>query len=464
MSGNAPTVLVWFRRDLRLEDNPALLHALATGRPVAALFIFDPAAASHSAPGGAARWYLHHSLLSLQKDLAAIGVPLRCLAGRPEKAIEQLIQANPVERICWNRVVEPGQAATDAAIRRLLQTKGIKTDLFHGDTLLPPERVHKRDGTPFKVFTPFWRHMQDLLHTQGAGQQLAPAPEPRDAAVALDPQEVERLQLLDNHPWHHKLHAHWRPGEAQAHELLDRFLQQAVSGYHERRDFPAEPATSRLSSALHCGEISAARIYDTCQMQLAHEPDEERRRGIYSFLSELGWREFARHVLHAFPETPEHSLNPRFERPGAWEPDPDDRLLRAWQRGETGIPLVDAGMRELWETGWMHNRVRMITASLLTKNLGIHWQRGAEWFWDTLVDADLASNTLGWQWVAGCGTDAAPYYRIFNPQLQAKKFDPQGDYIRRWLGDGVRPSPLVDLKVSRERALERYQVAIRRTD
>jgi len=457
---NTPITLVWFRRDLRLRDNPTLTEALASGNPVKAIFIHDP----DSVPGGASRWYLHQSLLSLQKELAAIGVPLHCLVGRPEQRLASLVREWPVERVCWSRVLEPRQATKDEAVRQMLQAERVAVAMFHGDTLLPPERVRKKDGTAFKVFTPFWRHVQDVLHTEGVRQQLGPVPDRQRHAVEPVPAEVQRLQLLDNHPWHRKLHTHWQPGEAQAHDLFDSFLEQAVSRYDEGRDFPAEPATSRLSPALHFGEISAAHLYDTCRMQLAYETDEGRRRGIHRFLSEVGWREFARHVLHAFPHTAEQSLNPRFERPGAWETDQDDRLLRAWQRGETGIALVDAGMRELWETGWMHNRVRMVAASLLTKNLGIHWRRGAEWFWDTLVDADLASNTLGWQWVAGCGTDAAPYYRIFNPRLQAEKFDPRGGYIRRWLGDGIRPPALVDLKVSRERALERYRLTIRRAD
>jgi deoxyribodipyrimidine photo-lyase len=243
--------------------------------------------------------------------------------------------------------------------------------------------------------------------------------------------------------------------------LLSGFLQQKVEGYDEHRDLPYYQGTSRLSAALHFGELSVARLFAICQGRLMHEANQGTGRDIQRFLTQVGWREFSRHVLIAFPQTPTISMNRRFEHPGAWVEDVDNRQLLAWQRGETGIPLVDAGMRQLWESGWMHNRVRMVVASFLTKNLGIHWREGAHWFWDTLVDADLASNTLGWQWVAGCGTDAAPYYRIFNPQLQAKKFDPKGEYIHQWSGDEIGLAPLVDLGDSRTQALQRYQVAIR---
>ncbi|PUB89631.1 MAG: hypothetical protein DBP00_02000 [gamma proteobacterium symbiont of Ctena orbiculata] len=321
--------------------------------------------------------------------------------------------------------------------------------------------VSKKDGTPYKVFTPFWRHASDLVQQIGVEQCLFPRPRPAKDPLSTDSLEVEKLGLLDEHPWHQKLQAYWSPGERSALKMLSRFLQESIDGYDDWRDFPARQGTSRLSAALHFGELSAARIYAVCQGRLAHEAGEGARAGIRSFLAEIGWREFSRHLLHAFPLSPAISLNRRFEHPGAWVQDDNDRQLRAWQRGETGIPLVDAGMHELWESGWMHNRVRMVTASFLTKNLGIHWRQGAAWFWDTLVDADLASNTLGWQWVAGCGADAAPYYRIFNPHLQARKFDSAGEYIHRWLGDCIDPAPLVDLGASRVQALQRYQAAIR---
>jgi deoxyribodipyrimidine photo-lyase len=461
MVADRPLTLVWFRRDLRLQDNPALHAALHSAHPVMALYIHDPAPSDGWALGGASRWYLHHSLLALQKDLAAIGVPLICLSGAIKEQMVAFLTQRSVAKLFFNRVMEPGQAEIEQDLRVSLRNHQVEVEGFHDDTLLPPERVAKKDGTPFKVFTPFWRHSLDLLQLNGVEHRLHPSPEPDTQSLSADPLEVEKLGLLDTHPWHRKLHAYWSAGESSALDLLSCFLQERVENYEIHRDIPQREGTSHLSAALHFGELSVARLFAVSQSRLIHETNQESRTSIQRFVTEIGWREFARHVLFAFPETPTTSLNGRFERPGAWVEDPDNRQLRAWQRGKTGIPLVDAGMHELWESGWMHNRVRMVVASFLTKNLGIHWREGARWFWDTLVDADLASNTLGWQWVAGCGTDAAPYYRIFNPQLQAKKFDPKGEYIRRWLGDGIDSTPLVDLAMSRNQALQRYQVAIR---
>jgi deoxyribodipyrimidine photo-lyase len=452
--------LVWFRRDLRLQDNPALHAALHSGLPALALYIHDPQPADGWALGGASRWYLHHSLLALQQDLAAIGVPLICHKGSVRQKMKPLLTQRPIAKLFFNRLVEPGQADIEGEIGVLAEQCKAEVAIFHDDSLLPPEQVAKKDGTPYKVFTPFWHHAHDLLQQVGVAHRLNLRPKPVNDPLSTDPAEVAKLGLLDKHPWHHKLHAYWSPGESSALKLLSLFVRERVDGYEVLRDIPHRQGTSRLSAALHYGEVSVARLYDICQAQLAHEANEGARVGIKRFITEIGWREFARHVLYAYPHSATISLNRRFEHPGAWE-EVDDRQLQAWQRGETGIPLVDAGMRELWESGWMHNRVRMVVASFLTKNLGIHWSQGAHWFWDTLVDADLASNTLGWQWVAGCGTDAAPYYRIFNPQLQARKFDPKGEYIQRWLGDDIGRVPLVDLGASRAQALQRYQATIR---
>ncbi|MEW8509090.1 MAG: deoxyribodipyrimidine photo-lyase [Candidatus Thiodiazotropha sp.] len=461
MAAERPLSLVWFRRDLRLQDNLALHTALVSGQPVLALYIHDPQPKDGWAIGGASRWYLHHSLLSLQQDLAEIGVPLVCLRGSVEGHMKRFLDRRQVAKLFFNRVVEPGEADIEAEVSALAERLEVKVECFHDDTLLPPETVAKKDGTAYKVFTPFWRHAHDLLQRNGVEQRLPARPEPINHPLSAEALEVEKLGLLDAHPWHQKLHAHWSPGESTVFKMLAQFMQERVGGYDALRDLPARRGTSRLSSALHFGELSVARLYVICQECLANEASEGVRVGIRRFLTEIGWREFSRHVLHALPLSPVISSNGRFERPGVWEEDINDRKFRAWRRGETGIPLVDAGMRELWESGWMHNRVRMVVASFLTKNLGIHWHQGARWFWDTLVDADLASNTLGWQWVAGCGTDAAPYYRIFNPHLQAKKFDSEGEYVRRWLGDDTVRTPLVDLGASRAKALKRYRVAIR---
>ena len=456
--------LIWFRRDLRLADNPALSAALAGGQPVEAIYVHDADAHAVWPIGGASRWYLHQSLLNLQKSLATINVRIRFLSGSATRQIPAVARETGASRVVWNRVVEPGQENMDEQIRSVLSTAGISVKIYADDCLLMPESALKKDGGPYRVFTPFWRQVEERLGVAGVQSRLHPRPAAVAQTFDCDPAEVERLKLLDRHPWHLKLDKYWQPGEVSAHRLLETFLDSKIAAYQEQREIPASAGTSQLSPALHFGEISAAGVYSLCQEALLHEPHEGARNSLRRFLTELGWREFARHVLHAYPDTPRVSLNRHFERPGAWALDPEGELLRAWQHGRTGIPLVDAGMRELWETGWMHNRVRMIVASFLTKNLGIHWQQGARWFWDTLVDADLASNTLAWQWVAGCGTDAAPYYRIFNPELQARKFDPDQVYIRRWLGkDAIWPA-VVDLKASRNQALKRYQSVIRPTE
>ncbi|MES9994161.1 MAG: deoxyribodipyrimidine photo-lyase [Candidatus Thiodiazotropha sp.] len=463
MATEGPHSLVWFRRDLRLQDNPALNAALESGLPVVALYIHDPQPKDGWAQGGASRWYLHHSLLALQQELAEIGVPLICQRGDAAEQIKRSLKARGIKKLFFNRVMEPGQVELESDISALMENRGIVGENFHEDSLLPADRVAKRDGSPFKVFTPFWRHASEVLTHEGVEHRLFATPKPCSRPLAADSREVDKLGLLDTQPWHGKLHAYWSPGEDSAQQMLSLFLEERIDAYEVFRDLPAQLGTSKLSAALHFGELSVARLYAVCQGRLAHEADDGVRAAMRRFLAQIGWREFSRHVLTAFPHTPTLSLNRRYEHPGAWEAYGDDHQLKAWQRGETGIPLVDAGMRELWESGWMHNRVRMVVASFLTKNLGIHWLQGARWFWDTLVDADLANNTLGWQWVAGCGTDAAPYYRIFNPQLQAKKFDPEGEYIHRWLGDdGMGNTPLVDLGASRAQALKRYQSTIRK--
>ncbi len=455
--------LVWFRRDLRLRDNPALAEALACGRPVEAVYIHTQHNDSHASAGAASLWYLHHSLVELQKSLAGIGVPLRVFSGSAETRLSAFCAEIGASNVYWNRVVEPAQEAVDQEVGKVLSRAGIIFSVFPDDCLIMPEQAYKKDGSAYRVFTPFWRSLQERLETQPLQARLSPLPSGSRQPIACSTADLDVLQLLPEHPWHLKLHAHWQPGEVSAQRLLETFLEIKCAQYETHRDYPAIDGTSRLSPALHFGEISVVRVYAACREAGMFEPDENTRSGIRRFLSEIGWREFARHMLHAFPQTAENSLNARFDQDAAWEPDPGDRLLYAWQHGETGIALVDAGMRELWQTGWMHNRVRMIVASFLTKNLGIHWREGARWFRDTLVDADLASNTLGWQWVAGCGTDAAPYFRVFNPDTQARKFDPEGRYISRWLANRLQAPPIVDLKASRARALDRYQRVIRQT-
>jgi len=331
----------------------------------------------------------------------------------------------------------------------------VRVEIFHDDTLLPPGSVCKTDGSPYRVFTPFWKRARELIGFTDPSLLLQPAPQRKTNAIEADPACIARLGLLDHNGWHQKLHAYWQPGEQKAYHRLEEFLAGPIHEYDTQRDMPSIDGTSRLSAPLHFGEISVNRVYARCTETL-RDPDFEARHrsSVQRYLTEIGWREFARHVLHANPDSPDTSLDERFESPVVWEK--DDRALSDWQHGQTGVPLVDAGMRQLWETGWMHNRVRMVCASFLVKNLGIHWRNGAQWFWDTLVDADLANNTLGWQWVAGCGTDAAPYYRVFNPELQAQRYDNRRVYIDHWLDGRTVVRPIVDLKSSRQRALQRY--------
>lgn len=460
------TMLVWFRRDLRVQDNPALMQAIIEarekGQAVEAVYLHSPGDEGNWAIGGASRWYLHHSLLAHQRSLAELGIPLRCLKGSAREVLNAYAVQIKAARVYWNRVVEPGLEARDSAVRSALMASGVIVRTFDDDCLVMPEQLHKQDGKAYRVFTPFWRRARARLGEESLHQKrLTGAPCPAGTACKVDAAPVAALGLLPEHSWHQKLHAHWQPGEARALERLWNFVEAPIADYETHRDWPDVAGTSRLSPALHFGEVSVVRVFALCEQASLFECHERARAGIQRFLSEIGWREFARHVLHAFPQTTDRSLNERFESEGAWKNDPDGSLLNAWERGETGIALVDAGMRELWETGWMHNRVRMVVASFLTKNLGIHWREGARWFWDTLVDADLPSNTLGWQWVAGCGTDAAPYYRIFNPDTQARKFDPEQRYRKCWLKDEVRNPAIVDLKTSRARALDRYQAVSR---
>lgn len=451
--------LVWFRRDLRLQDNSALAMALASGQSVEAVYVHS--IDGEWCTGSASKWYLHHSLLALQKDLAAINISLTCFCGSSSSVLPDYANKKGISNIYWNRVVDPQQEHADHELTQKLMRIKIDYAICDDDCLLMPEQGYKKDGTAYRVFTPFWKTVRERMESISYETRLHAKPEAIGRPLDYDPLEVEQLDLLAGFSWYTKLHQYWIPGEISAHDRLHEFIDKQLAGYDISRDIPALNHTSRLSAALHFGEISAARIYSLCQQIELHEQSEVTRRGVRRFLAEIGWREFARHVLHAFPETSVKSLNTRFEQQGFWQIDQQNDFLRMWQQGVTGIDIIDAGMRELWETGTMHNRVRMLTASFLTKNLGIHWLKGARWFWDTLVDADLASNTLGWQWVAGCGTDAAPYYRIFNPQTQANKFDSERHYINRWLGrDSARPA-MVDLKTSREAALMRYQSIIR---
>jgi deoxyribodipyrimidine photo-lyase len=414
------TAIVWFRQDLRLQDNPALQVACSRAQNVLPVFILDPALPL----GGASRWWLHHSLASLARSLAHQGSQLYIAQGPAQRELEHLIATTGATAVFWNRCFEPTLIARDTAIKTALHDQGLIAESFNALLLREPWQVKTKTGTPYKVFTPFWR----------SHQAIGPMPPPVAAAPLKPPPPfqttpLESLQLLPHIPWDSGLKETWVPGETGAHSRLETLVTGPLKTYHELRNLPDQPGTSLLSPHLHFGEISPRQIWHRVQKAL-QQGEVPSGMGSVTFLNEIGWREFAYHLLYHFPQTVDTPLNPAFAA-FPWRQDP--KGLKAWQKGMTGYPIVDAGMRQLWHTGWMHNRVRMIVASFLTKDLILPWQQGAEWFWDTLVDADLASNTLGWQWAAGCGADAAPYFRIFNPITQGEKFDPDGQYVRRWL-------------------------------
>lgn len=426
------TTLVWFRQDLRLADNPALAAALKLGAPVVPVFVHVPAEEGVWRPGGAACWWLQQSLARLDEDLRRCGSRLCLRSGQDSlSALVRVAQEVGATRILWNRRYEPALIARDQHIKAALHAAGFETASFNGALLHEPWTIKTRAGGPFQVFSAFWRHCA----LQSDPGQPAPAPG-RIAAPAVWPRcdELMDLGLVPRLDWPAGLKAAWTPGSAAAHARLHRFLSDSWEVYPQNRDRPDLDDTSRLSPHLHFGEIGPREVWhETRRFAAAQGQHTSWRQS--RFLTELGWREFAHHLLYHFPHTPERPLREKFTR-FPWKP--SALRLRAWQEGRTGYPLVDAGMRQLWRTGWMHNRVRMVAASFLVKDLLQPWVDGAGWFWDTLVDADLASNTLGWQWVAGCGADAAPYFRIFNPTAQARRFDPQGTYIREWVPELAR--------------------------
>ncbi len=467
------TALVWFRRDLRLADNPALRHALEHHQRILPVYIHAPDEETPWAPGAATSWWLHHALAALVADLAKAGAPLLLRSGPSLAQLRELAADVGAAAVYWNRLYEPALIERDRVLKKALRDDGLIADSFNAALLLEPWQLKTGGGGPYRVFTPFWRAATALL------PQQAPLPAPRRIEPVQKPPRglaLEQLQLLPSIRWDAGLQKAWRPGEAGAQALLRRYCEDAAADYGRERDLPAIDATSRLSPHLHFGEISPLQIMNRLRRLAAEETRPGLIAGTEHYLRELGWREFSHHLLFHFPHTPQRALNPKFDAFPWRKPRDYAADLRAWQRGRTGVPLVDAGMRQLWRSGWMHNRVRMIVASFLTKNLLIPWQEGARWFWDTLVDADLANNTQGWQWTAGCGADAAPYFRVFNPVLQSSRFDARGIYLRRWLPElGGLPEralhapwlagipalspydrPIVDLALSRQRALEAY--------
>ena len=465
------TAIVWFRRDLRLADNPALRHALGAAERVVPVYIHAPDEVAPWSPGAASLWWLHHSLAALAESIAARGGRLLIRRGTIHEALAQLIRETGANLVCWSRLYEPQELKREQAVTTMLANKGIAMKTFDANVLCAPQALRTQSDSPYRVFTPF------AARYAGLPPQPPPLTAPRSLPRVdgkLPSAPLAALELLPRFRWDAGLAQAWQPGEAGTRARLKK-LRAILADYAHARDRPGVEGTSRLSPHLHFGELSPRQV-------LAELDSRAALAGWKAFRRELLWREFALHVLYHFPRTPDTPLDARFAG-FPWRR--DKRLLHAWQRGETGIPIVDAGMRELWRTGYMHNRVRMIAASFLTKHAGLDWRAGVRWFWDTLVDADLANNTLNWQWVAGCGADAAPYFRIFNPVLQSRKFDADGEYLRRWLPELARlptrclhapwtapaevlatagvalgknyPKPVLDLAVGRAHALARFK-------
>jgi len=418
--------ILWFRNDLRLDDQPALAFASAVGKPVIPVYCWHPSAAGRWAPGGASRWWLHRSLQALQQSLGKLGSRLIVRADNPCEALIELAHATGAASIAYGQRFEPWAIAEEERVEVACRAAGISTHRFLGNLLFHPEKMRTGSGVPYKVFTPFWKKC--LADETPALPKSAPltlrSPSVWPASLTID-----SLTLQPTIAWDSGLAATWRPGEAGAATNAKIFLDGAVSDYAHGRDQPGVTGTSMLSPHLAWGEVSPRRLWHAVEARLAGKP-KAFIINAEKFRAELGWREFGWHVLANFPRTAEDPLRIQF-RNFPWQE--DAAALRAWQRGATGYPLIDAGMRQLYATGWMHNRVRMAASSFLVKHLRQHWLHGADWFWQTLVDADLASNTLGWQWSAGCGADAAPYFRILNPILQGEKFDTDGAYVRRWI-------------------------------
>ena len=466
------SALVCFRNDFRLLDNPALFEAVRLKKKVIPVFIYDPSAFGDWDLGGASKWWLHQSIKDIQKQVASLGGRLILRKGSTASIMRELVESTQASSVYWNRRYLLSERTVDAVVKEMLVDMGIKVKSFQASLLVEPWTTANKEGNPFKVYSPFWRSIKDN-----------PIPEPLEldfSKIEFADENIECLGLEDldlipkDKTWHEPFHDFWKVSEMNAHDLLLNFIHRGIDDYAVDRDRPDLNGTSSLSPYLRWGQISPR--------QIAHaliQNCDLNAKGPTVYLKEIYWREFAYYVMYHFPETSDSPLQEKYKN-FPWNE--DKSTLSAWKWGKTGYPIVDAGMRQLYATGWMHNRVRMIVASLLVKHLLHSWHAGAEWFWDTLVDADLASNSLGWQWSGGCGADAAPYFRIFNPMTQGMKFDPDGEYVKRWvpelaalpakyihqpweataselksfgvtLGDNY-PIPIIEHTFGRERALE----------
>ena len=462
-------IIHWFRQDLRIQDNPSLFEAANNG-VVLPVYILDDKNADEYSMGAASRWWLHYSLQALDKSLKG---KLAVYSGDPKKILIDLVEEHNVKAVYWNRCYEPWRIARDKKIKKALEVHNTEAHSFNGSLLWEPWKILKKDDTPYKVFTPYYR--------KGCLQAASPrAPLPKSEKLKLFKDEnnntsIDELNLLPTIQWDKQLEPHWKIGEVSALKKLENFTSNRLENYKQGRNYPALHTVSRLSPHLHFGEISPNQAWYAAK-------NNEESDDLDHFLSEMGWREFSHSLLYHFPDLPRKNLQSKFDN-FPWLNNKE--YLSCWQQGQTGHPLVDAGMRELWQTGYMHNRVRMVVGSFLVKNLLLHWHHGERWFWDCLLDADLANNSASWQWIAGCGADAAPYFRVFNPSTQGEKFDAEGEYTRHFVPElkempnkylfkpwdapdevlhaaGVKlgidyPHPIVDLKLSRVRALDAFQ-------
>ncbi|HAV14178.1 MAG TPA: deoxyribodipyrimidine photolyase [Opitutae bacterium] len=469
MPNTTPTI-IWFRKDLRLADNSALAAAIEVGEPILPVFIWSPEEADRWAPGAASKWWLHHSLQSLADTISEHGGQLVLREGESLSVLRELIEETGANRVHWNRRYESPLRELDASIKKELREDGVEVESFNSSLLNEPHTASTGEGKPYKVYTPYWKKVKDREIESPANVDLS------SLSFADKPSEslnLESLKLLPEINWDTEFYEHWEVSEGAAMKRLDAFLSGPVEAYATDRDRPDFDGTSSLSPYLHWGQIGPRQIVHQLKKKC-----NLLKKGPSTYLKEVYWREFAYNVLYHFPNTPDEPLRSEYSS-FPWQY--DEEVLKAWQTGNTGYPIVDAGMRQLWQTGWMHNRVRMIVSSLLVKHLLHNWHEGAKWFWYTLVDADLASNTLGWQWSGGCGADAAPYFRVFNPIIQGEKFDPDGKYVKRYVPElekiptkyihtpweapeGILkhanveigedyPAPIIDHKEGRERAL-----------
>ncbi len=465
--------IMWFRQDLRLIDNPALIEANNSGLNVLPIYILDDINSGNWKIGSASRWWLNESLKKLNSSL---NDNLCFMNGDSINCLDKLTDSLNIKSVYFNKCYEPWRIKSDKEIIKKLSNKGIKAYSLSGSLLFEPEAAIKDDGTPYKVFTPFYR--KGCL--QNSPEPRIPLEVPKNINLYKHKElSIEELNLLPKDDWYKNFENYWSPGESGAREKLNQFLEIGINDYKDGRNFPFKKNVSRLSPHLHHGEISPNTVW--YEVKEKSETMDSYRNGDH-YLSELGWREFSYNLLYFFSYLPEENLQKKFDN-FPW--DDNQELLTKWQKGLTGYPIVDAGMRELWKTGYLHNRVRMIVGSFLVKNLLLHWHHGQQWFWDTLLDADLANNSASWQWVSGSGADAAPYFRIFNPITQGEKFDPNGDYIKQYIPElrnlngkflyapweapenilksaGIElgknyPYPVVDLKISREKALAAFE-------